>query len=237
MKETPATRPVMGNIPSEEELHRVLEEHHNHDEAAFNYHGNYPFVKLFLAICLSAPVAAFLATKVIANFGANPGAIAPSINAQAGGEDLSALIASQEKSNIKIAEAIGAQTSALEKLTAAVSATLATKAPEPAADGSEPTKAMEKTKVILVKAPTQEPFDLGYEKIKILDLCGVDLDDPISGPEAFSKIDNVEIIKEVIHSFDIILASSKDNKEVSAFIKGNALKGRKFAIEQLKKIK
>jgi len=230
-----ATGQGHGNLPSEEELLKTLEGHY-HEDLLHRGDGIYSYLKLFAAICLAAPVAVFFSMIVISGFqpeeklqprSATPMGEPASSNSQ----QIDSLIGELEKSNSRIAAALATQTKALERIASRIPE--ATKGSVKSAQAGS----AEGPKIIVVKVPVSEPFDLGYEKIKILQLCGVDLDDPISGPGKFAEMYNAEVVKEVIHSFDIILASSKNHKEVSAFIRGNALKGRKYSIEQLKKIK
>lgn len=237
MMRSSATGHGHGNLPSEEELLKTLEGHY-HEDLLHRGDGIYSYLKLFATICLAAPVAVFFSMIVISGFQSEenlqPRAAAPmEETASPENRQIESLIVELEKSNGQIAAAMSAQTKALERIAAGIPEAIK----GATYDAAPKAVSEDGPKVIVVKVPVSEPFDLGYEKIKILQLCGVDLDDPISGPGKFAEMENAEVAKEVIHSFDVILASSKEKKEVSAFIIGNALKGRKYAIEQLKKIK
>lgn len=241
MIDRPATGHAHGSLPSEEELLKTLDGHY-HEDMLHRTDGAHKYFKLFVTICLAAPVATFFSMLVITGFGKGDSQKAPVPSSGSVSEismdqsGVVALLREMEKSNARIADSLEAQTRALEKMAVGIpNAVVESAKATPAAVA--PDISVEGPKVIVVKTPTVEPFDLGYEKLKIFQLCGVDLDDPISGPGKFSNIESVEVVKEVIHSLDLILASSKENKDISPFILGNALKGRKFAIEQMKKIK
>lgn len=233
-----------GSLPSEEELLKTLEGHY-HEDLLHRSSGFYTYLKLFAVICLAAPVAVFFSMMVISGFQSgtehSAGTKPPEPQSTPVMEKthlndrlIESILRELKKSNDRLAAAMTAQTKVLELMASGIPEAFreTAKAAPPV-----PEVSVEGPKALVVKVPTAEPFDLGYEKIKILQLCGLDLDDPITGPGKLAEMENVEVVREVIHSFDIILASSRENRDVSPFIRGNVLKGRKYAIEQLKKIK
>lgn len=136
------------------------------------------------------------------------------------------------KTNRSLVSAVNSQTKALEKMAAkkpdVVKVETGAKVPDVKVDSP---------KVIVVKVPSRERFDLEYEKRRILELAHIDIDDPVTGPGPFNKIGSREIIKELIRSFNAILAASRDHEEVSDILKENVLLGKKYALQRLKKLK
>lgn len=91
-------------------------------------------------------------------------------------------------------------------------------------------------KIIVVKVPSREKFDLGYELQKILDLAGVDLDDPITST-SFGSISSRDSLKEILNSLNAIIAASRDHDEVGEFLKSNAMTAKKIVQARLRKIR
>jgi hypothetical protein len=151
------------------------------------------------------------------------------------------LIASLEKSNkslIKALEKLGAaaeeqaktakkQTKALEKIAKAKPDVVKVSASSGGGDSQ---------RIIVVKVPSREKFDLQYELQKVLTLSGVDLDDPVTS-SSFGSISSRDALKEILNSINAIIAASRDHAEVGEFLKSNALAAKKIVQARLKKIK
>ena len=190
----------------------------------------FSFVKLFFVIVLAAPLAATLALaaadgyeRLAARLGMRPQSApeAPSTAA------IAPLVAQLKASQDALAASMAKQTAAIAALAQRASEP---PAPTPAAAPAEP-------KIIVVKVPSRETFDLDYEKQKIRELAGIDMDDPITNSAPFDKLASRDAVKELIRSFDAIIAAARDHDEVSAFLKSNALEGKKHAARRLQKLK
>ncbi|MBI4829708.1 MAG: hypothetical protein HY804_13040 [Nitrospinae bacterium] len=191
----------------------------------------FSFIKLFIVIVLAAPLATVLALAAAdgyeryakpLGFRASP-APAPEAPAR---DALAPLVAQFKALQDSLAAALNKQTEAI--------AALAGRAAESA---SPPAAAPAETKIIVVKVPSRETFDLDYEKQKIRELAGIDMDDPITNSAPFDKLASRDAVKELIRSFDAIIAAARDHDEVSAFLKSNALEGKKHATSRLRKLK
>ncbi len=220
--------------------------------------GSISYLKLFLAIVLAAPFATLLALTVMELYPGGAGDQETVVTEPVKLPDKEpAVVAKQPRpnndQNVKIVAMLDSinktnrsLVTALQKQTEAI-LKIAEKKPE-AATGEETGPApvqeikvdipkMPPPKVIVVKVPSRDRFDLSYEKQKVLQLSGVDLDDPVTGAGQFGKIQSRDALKETIRSLDAIIAASRDHQEVSDFIKTNALAAKKFASQRLKSLK
>jgi len=217
-----------------------------HDEY-YAYQG-ISFIGLALAIILSAPVATFLALVVMDIYPdlaisvglRNPEpaitqvAPAPVTKVAEREESLAKWIGAFEKSNRELVTAINKQSKTL--------ADIANKKPDiikvesEGARKSAPTQIkVASPKVIVVKVPTREKFDLEYEKQKVLELSGVDLDDPVASSRPFDRIKSRDTLKELKRSLDLIISNARDHDEISDFMKKNALTAKRYVINRLRK--
>ncbi len=201
------------------------------------------YIKLFFAIVFAAPVATFLALAVIdlySGFAVSAGLRkpqplpAPVVKKEPSGESekLLKLVEAFDKSNKKLLAAIGKQTEAIIKLAEKKPVTIKVESPK----GSGQVKA-QPPKIVVVKVPSREKFDLNYEKQKVLELAGIDLDDPVTNSKPFNSIKSRDVLKELIRSFDLIIAAARDHDEVSDFLKSNAMTAKKYATRRLKKVR
>jgi len=201
------------------------------------------YIKLFFTIVISAPVAVFLSLMVYdaySGFAVSVGLKkempvhesarpAPLVKTD---DKLGEWLNAFDKSNRRLGASLEKQTSAILKL--------ANKKPqivkvENRRKGKK-TKASD-TKIIVIKVPSREKFDLNYEKQKIYELAGVDMDDPITNAKPFNAIKSRDVLKELIRSFNLIIAASRDHDEVGDFLKNNAMTGKKHATRRLKKVR
>ena len=221
------------------------------------------FVKLFFTIIVAAPVAMVLslaasdlydkyapmakkpketAAEKIADQIPKPAPTKePDVAQGADTGKLASLIEALEKSNKNIATALDNQTKAVENQTKSIEAQgkalekIANAKPQvsqasSARSGSTP-------KIIVVKVPSREKFDLQYELQKILTLSGVDLDDPLTSSHQFDAISSRGALKEVLGSLNTIIAASRNHAEVGEFLVQNSLKAKKYVQARLKKVR
>ncbi len=213
------------------------------------------FFRLFITIVLAAPVAAFLTLIVMdiyppiaETIGLRSATITAlpedSVTKPGKADSFTALLKAMQKSNKSLAAAMNRQADAIKKLAAKKPGTVKVtippiKIPEikipPIKFPAQPKAQVSITqqKIVVVRVPSREKFDLAYEKQKILELSGVDLDDPVTGSQIFSKIKSWDALKEVIRSLDDIIAAARDHDEVTDFLKANALKAKKYATKRL----
>lgn len=193
------------------------------------------YIKMFFTIILAAPFAALLVVIVLEGYDTvatvtglrqAPVIEEPEETADKSqmknfeeNERFAKLVKAFERNNNKIVRAINKQTAATLKL--------ANKKPD--------TIKVMPQKIVVVKVPTSEQFNLAYEKGKVLELAGIDLDDPVSGPAQFANVRSKAALREVIRSLDAIIKASKYDKKISSFLKGNALKAKKYAKQRLSK--
>lgn len=202
------------------------------------------YIKLFFTIVIAAPVAVLLSlmafdfySGVAVSLGLKnePPAQAPlrpePKPVAETNDKLGQWLSAFEKSNRKL-------TASLEKQTLAISK-LADKKPQVIKVETPKVKETKTRapKIIVVKVPTREKFDLNYEKQKIYELAGVDMDDPITSAKPFNVIKSRDVLKELIRSFDLIIAASRDHDEISDFLKSNAMTGKKHTTRRLKKVR
>ncbi|HEB71416.1 MAG TPA: hypothetical protein ENI77_02200 [Nitrospirae bacterium] len=205
------------------------------------------YIKLFFTIVISAPVAVLLSlivydvySGVAVSLGLQkerivqaPARPAPLEKKAAKTDDRSGeWIKAFAKSNRKLTASLEKQTSAILKL--------ANRKPqivkvESRKQGKK--KKVSNPKIIVIKVPSREKFDLNYEKQKVYELAGVDLDDPVTSAKPFNAIKSRDVLKELIRSFNLIIAASRDHDEVSDFLKSNAMTGKGYATLRLKKIR
>ncbi len=217
-----------------------------HDEY-YAYQG-ISFIRLALAIILSAPVATFLALVVMdiypdlaTSMGlrkpepvitqADPVAVAKVAEKD---ESLAKWIGAFERSNRELVAAINKQSKVL--------ADIANRKPDvirveskTSQKSAPPQIKVASPKVIVVKVPTRERFDLEYEKQKVLELSGVDLDDPVASSKPFDRIKSRDTLKELKRSLDLIISNARDHDEISDFMKNNALTAKRYVIKRLRK--
>ena len=221
------------------------------------------FVKLFFTIIVAAPVAMVLslaasdlydqyapmAKKPKATTADNIAEQTPAgalINKATPGDSadrvkLAFLIEALEKSNKSIATALDNQTKAVENQTKSIEAQgkalekIANAKPQVAQASSA--RSGKTPKIIVVKVPSREKFDLQYELQKILTLSGVDLDDPITSSAQFDAISSRGALKEVLGSLNTIIAASRNHAEVGEFLVQNSLKAKKYVQARLKKVR
>lgn len=219
-----------------------------------NNTGGFSYPKLVLAIALSAPLATFLSLLVIDLY--DPFAQSVGLRAtqvietsvvvekkDSGDDKFTKLLGSIEKSNRQMVSAIKKQTTAITKQASAITkqgeavTKLANKKPsvikvEPARAGKVPAP-----KLVVVRVPSHDKFELAYEKQKVLELSGLDLDDPVAGTNPFKSLNSRDALKETIRALDTIIAAAKDHAEVGDFLKSNSLKAKKYALKRLSKLK
>lgn len=247
---------------NEEDLALAMGEEMGHEERARHAALPFSFGKLFLSIVLAAPVAAVLvlaAMDLYPMISESIGLRQPEEKAPAESvverkekpsdsktdEKLAKLMDSLAKFNKNLVTALNKQTDAVLKLANKKPDVIKVEAPELKLKTPEikvnvperPAPVVEQPRIVVVKVPTMEKFDLAYEKRKVLELAGVDLDDPVTGPEPFENIKSREALKEVIRALDAIIAASRDHEEVSDFLKNNALEAKKHVQERLRKVK
>ena len=259
MEETDETRKRRPRPPlplSEEDLTAVMEEHSTEGTESAS-----PFWRAVLSIVLAAPVAAFLVLIIIdiyptfalkTGLREPPPISAPAMPAEPEpkkeDKQLEKLIKAFEKSNRALVKAISKQTGAVLKLAekkpdvikveAPKIEKIEVKVPKQAAPGQNVERqAAAPPKIIVVKVPSGEKFDLEYEKRKILELANVDLDDPVTGPDVFQDVKSRDVLKEIIRSLNAIIAAARDHEEVSDFLKSNALEAKKRAVKRLSELK
>ncbi|VAX17522.1 hypothetical protein MNBD_NITROSPINAE02-391 [hydrothermal vent metagenome] len=190
------------------------------------------YLLLFVTIVVAAPVAALLVLAVIDLYEPlsvklglknEPAMVAPVASAINSDEDerLAMWVELTKKNNKALVNSINKQTKAILKLAKK----------KPARIKVPPAK----VEVIVVKVPTRESFSLEYEKKKLLDLAGVDLDDPVV-ESSFDTVVSKQVLKEIIRSLDSIIKASRNNSAISSFQKSNALKAKKYAKKRLSKI-
>lgn len=233
-----------------------------HDLSGPHKKERFSYIKLFLTITFSAPVAALLVLVVIDLYEPvalmvglstpEPEEVQPiikvvsapapaptpapakvvttgsaTLGAPGMEKRLDSLANSIESSNSKIVTAINKQTEALSKL--------ASRKPD-VVKVSQSSGEQSASKIVVVKVPSREKFDLDYEIQKIMDLSGIDLDDPINSSSSFDKIKSRDVMKELIRSLDAIIGASVDHPEVGEFLKSNALTAKKYARARLGKM-
>lgn len=226
------------------------DESHLHGSGGGN-HG-FSFGKLFVTIVVAAPIAAILSLTAIDAYKSFmkestevSDETAESLKKVPTDQDKVAKIVSAiNKSNGKVASAIKKQTEAINKQTASLRKQtdaikkLANRKPDiinvEAKSGAAPVPVA--PKVIVVKVPVSEKFDLAYEKQKVLDLVAVDLDDPVMSIKVFANVTSKEALREAINSFNAIIKASKTRKGITPFLKKNALSAKKFAGQRLKQL-
>jgi len=91
-------------------------------------------------------------------------------------------------------------------------------------------------KVVVINQGSVDGFTVKNEKQRILELGGIDIDDPIVHKNAFSKIKSKKIMDALIQSFNRIL-ENQNEPGVSDFLVKNAKKGKTLAIEYRKDLK
>ncbi len=90
-------------------------------------------------------------------------------------------------------------------------------------------------KKILVITNQTGTFSFKFEKQKLLELAGIDIDDPINGTETINKIKSPEILITAIDSFSNIILNGR-GKDVSDFHLKNSIEGKKLATKRLRKL-
>jgi hypothetical protein len=91
-------------------------------------------------------------------------------------------------------------------------------------------------KEVSVGPGSSEQFSIETEKRRILELAGIDIDDPILSKKAFSKIQSKPVMDALIQSFDRILQHQND-PGVGEFRVKNAKQGKTLAVEYRKELK
>jgi len=91
-------------------------------------------------------------------------------------------------------------------------------------------------KVVVINQGSVGGFTIQNEKQRILELGGIDIDDPIVHKNAFSKIKSKKIMDALIQSFNRIL-EYQNEPGVSDFLVKNAKKGKTLAIQYRKDLK
>lgn len=195
------------------------------------------YIRLFFTIVIAAPAAVLLSLMVhdiyssvavgvgLKNEPPAQALIQPVPEAKTDdrlGEWLSAF----EKSNRELVASLEKQTAAILRLAEKKPGIIKVESPKGKA-----------SKIIVVKVPSREKFDLNYEKQKIYELAGVDMDDPITSAKLFNVIKSRDVLKELIRSFNLIIAASRDHDEISDFLKSNSMTGKKYATRRLKKVR
>ncbi|VAX20944.1 hypothetical protein MNBD_NITROSPINAE04-318 [hydrothermal vent metagenome] len=202
------------------------------------------YIKLFFTIIISAPVAVFLSLMVYdaySGFAVSVGLkkervvqapVRPAPAPVAKKDDkLGEWLSAFKKSNRKLVASLEKQTAAISKLANKKPQIVKIETPK-----GKKTRAKE-PRIIVIKVPSREKFDLNYEKQKIYELAGLDMDDPITSAKLFNAIKSRDVLKELIRSFNLIIAASRDHDEVSDFLKSNAMTGKKYATRRLKKVR
>jgi hypothetical protein len=232
-----------GPLPVEEEdLAPVMGRAGGEERPASLHHAPRPLTagRLLVTLILAAPVATVLSAAALDLYAGlapiggprpmatdEPAAVEPAPAAMgkpSAGIDIARLADVFEKSDRRIAAALETQAAALAKL--------AERKPDVVtveAKAAAPT-------IMVVKVPTREVFDLAYEKKKILDMAGIDIDDPVTAADLFDDVTNRTVMKEVIRALDEI-ATHKDEPEVDSFLLSNVLTAKKHARDRLKKLK
>jgi hypothetical protein len=236
---------------SDEDLAMAYGGESDHDHYPAPTTSTISYKKLFLTVVLAAPIATLLCMFVIeiwpmmaTGMGLRDTVVTdmvtsattetkPSANFE---KVMNKISSSIDLSNQRLTAALDRQSRAIVKI--------ANKKPEvikvnegAGQKAPEIKVAVPKTNVIVVKVPSREKFDLAYEKQKVIELSGVDLDDPITSSKLFDRIKSRDVVKELIRSFNAIIAAARDHDEVSDFMKKNALTAKKHAARRLKKLR
>ncbi len=206
------------------------------------------YIKLFFTIVISAPVAVLLSLIVYdvysgaaVSFGLKKERIvqapvqpAPVVKTD---DKLGEWLSAFKKSNRKLVASLEKQTSAISKLANKKPQIVKIETPIKVETPKGKKTKTKEPRIIVIKVPSREKFDLNYEKQKIYELAGVDMDDPVTSAKPFNAIKSRDVLKELIRSFNLIIAASRDHDEVSDFLKSNAMTGKKYATRRLKKIR
>lgn len=87
---------------------------------------------------------------------------------------------------------------------------------------------------ITEKAPP-ETFSIKYEKKKLMEISGIDIDDPIKNTMKIRNIGSIKELNDLMVCFDRILVNAKKHK-VSDFHVQSAKKGKRQAEQRLKEL-
>jgi hypothetical protein len=78
-------------------------------------------------------------------------------------------------------------------------------------------------------------FSIKYEKKKLLEIAGIDIDDPIKNTMKIRNIDSIKTLNQLKVSFNRILTNAKEHK-ISDFHIQSAKKGKRQAEQRLKEL-
>ncbi len=91
-------------------------------------------------------------------------------------------------------------------------------------------------KVVVISNEAPGRFSFKMEKKKLLEISGIDLDDPIAGTEITSNINSAEVLMAMIDSFNRILSKGGEDGVTGFYVK-NALAGKTQTLKRLKEIR
>jgi len=91
-------------------------------------------------------------------------------------------------------------------------------------------------KVVVLSPSEDYTFNYSFEKKKILEISGIDIDDPVIGSKAISKIKSSQVLIELIDTFNKIIMSGPQYN-VSSFRIKNIIEAKKQALKKLKKLR
>lgn len=82
---------------------------------------------------------------------------------------------------------------------------------------------------------TPQTFSIKHEKKILLEIAGIDIDDPIKNTMKIRNIGSIKTLNELMVSFDRILSNAKEHK-ISNFHIESAKKGKRQAEQRLKEL-
>jgi len=91
-------------------------------------------------------------------------------------------------------------------------------------------------KVVIINSEAPGSFSFKMEKKKLLEVSGIDMDDPMAGTETISNINSAEVLMAMIDSFNRILSKGGEDGVTKFYVK-NALAGKTQALKRLKEIR
>ena len=91
-------------------------------------------------------------------------------------------------------------------------------------------------KVVVIHPSYPSAFSFDFEKAKIYELSGINLDDPPAGADKLEKIKSVELLYELAESLDrMVLFAAQNN--VSEFHVKNAIEWKKRVLKRIQELR
>jgi len=91
-------------------------------------------------------------------------------------------------------------------------------------------------KVVIINNEAPGSFSFKMEKKKLLEISGIDLDDPIADTDIISNINSADVLMAMIDSFNRILSKGGEDGVTGFYVK-NTLAGKTQALKRLKEIR